>query len=193
MFPFFPQPDLSFGTANVKMLLNVTKRYADGLHQLVELNTQTVKTVFEESASVFKAGSAATPGEFMSWQASLVAAFPEKAAAYTRHVLTIIRATESDILDETRAQFEQYGPGMKGVIDSAAQNSESMSKQATGLLSDAATASMDAASETAGAVVDASEQIAHASIDAGGEAAEGMQEATDSALRRAKATSKRGA
>jgi len=97
MFPYFPQQSSSVVTANLQTLVNVTKRYASGLQQLAELNVQTVKTVFEESTSVLKAGSSAKPGEFLSWQSTLFAEIPEKAAAYTRHFLTIVRATEADI------------------------------------------------------------------------------------------------
>jgi phasin family protein len=105
--------------------VNVTKSYASGLQQLTELNVQTVKTVFEESASTLKAGSNAKPGEFLSRRSTLFAAIPEKAAAYTRHFSKIVRATEADILNEARTQFEQYGFGMKGVFESAAQQAQS--------------------------------------------------------------------
>jgi phasin family protein len=191
MFPFLPQQASLFGTANLQTLLNVTKRYASGLQQLAELNTQTVKTVFEESASVLKAGSAATPGEFMNWQSSLIAAFPEKAAAYTRHFLTIIRSTEADILEETRTQFEQYGVGMKGVLDSAAQQGESAAQGTTELLSNIASASTQAVDETAEAVLDASGQIAQTSIDSTAEGVDAAREATETAAREATETASR--
>lgn len=191
MFPYLPQQAASFGTANLHTLLKVTQCYARGLQQLAELNTQTVKTVFEESNSVLKAGSAATPGEFLSWQSSLLAAYPEKAAAYTRHFLTIVRSTEADMLNEAHGQFEQYGAGMREVLDAAAQGEQSAVEGATERLSDIARESTDDFNQSAGSVLDASGRIARASIESGAEGIHAAQEASEAALRPAKAGAKR--
>ena len=191
MFPYFPQQSSSVVTANLQTLVNVTKRYASGLQQLAELNVQKVKTVFEESTSVLKAGSSAKPGEFLSWQSTLFAEIPEKAAAYTRYFLTIVRATEADILNEARSQYEQYGFGMKGVLDSAVRQDQSAAQGPIALLSDITTASTDAANVTGGIVLDASEETAQKTLDRSAGAADGAQEASEAALRPAKANSKR--
>lgn len=191
MFPYFPQQASSFASSNLQTLVNVTKRYASGLQQISELNVQTVKTVFEESTTVMKAGSSAKPGELLNWHSTWFAELPEKAAAYTRHYLTIVRSAETDILNETRTQFEQYGFGMKGVFESAAQQAQSASQEAVALLSNTATAATDVANETAGVVLDASGNIAQTSSDARAEAAADAQDASEAALRPVKAGSKR--
>jgi phasin family protein len=157
--------------------VNVTKRLASGFQQLAELNVQTVKTVFEESTSVLKAGSKAKPGDFLSWQSTLLAEIPEKTAAYTRHYFKIVRATEADILNEARGQYEKYGFGIKGVF-------ESMPQGPIALLSNITSASADVAIEPAEVVLDASEEAGQALIDESAEASE-------AALRPAKASSKR--
>jgi phasin family protein len=164
MFSFSSQ-QASPIAANMQVLVSVTKRYAAGLQQLAELNVQTVKTVFEESSSVLKAGSGANAGDILKSQKTLIAEIPEKAAAYTRHFLSIVRATEADILNETRGQFEQYGFRVKGVFEAAP-------KGPFALLSNFATASKDAASETGAAVVNASETVAQTAVDATADAAE---------------------
>jgi phasin family protein len=190
MFPFIPQQSSSLATANLQILVNMTKRYAGGLQQLAELNVQTVKTVFEENTSVLKARDAAKPGEFLTWQSTLFAEFPEKAAAYTRHFLSIIRATETDILSETRSHYEQYGISMKRVLESAVGQGQSAVQESEHLLKITA-ASTDVVKETAGAVLDAGAEIAQNTIDTSADAADSAKEASEAALRPAKAGSKR--
>ena len=171
MFPYSPQQAVAAATANLQILVNVTKRYASGLQQLAELNLQTVKTVSAENTSVRKAGSGAKPGEFLSWQSALFPAIPEKAAAYTRHFLKIVRATEVDILNEARSLFERYGFGMKGVFESAARHAQPAVQGPIALLFNLPSTSTGAANETARAVLDASAEVAQTSNDTGVEAA----------------------
>ena len=164
MFPYSPQQAVATATANFQIFVNVTKRYASGLQQLAELNLQTVKTVFAENTSVLKAGSGAKPGEFLSSQSALFPAIPEKAAAYTRHFLKIVRAMEVDILNEARGLYERYGFGMKGVFESAARHAQPATQGPSALLSNFPATSTGAADET-GRVLDASAEVAQTSND----------------------------
>ncbi|WP_181290917.1 phasin family protein [Caballeronia novacaledonica] len=122
---------------NLQIFVNVAKRYASGLQQLADLNVQTAKTVFEESAAIAKAGPNAKPGDFLSWQSTLLAETPEKAAAYARHFWQIVRATQTDILNEARGPLEQFGFEVK-------RASESVSQVPVALVSSIANASDDA-------------------------------------------------
>jgi phasin family protein len=191
MFPFFPQQVSSFATANLHTLMKVTQRYASGLQQLAELNVQTVKTVVEESKSVASAGAGAKPGDFLSWQSTLFAELPEKAAAYSRHFFSIVRATEADILNEARNQYEQYGIGMKGMFEAAVQQGQSTTEHSTALLSNVAESSTQASTETAGVVLDASGEIAQTATNTVSDIADGTQDTAERAIRSAKAGSKR--
>jgi len=191
MFPFFTKQSSSVVTANLQMFVNVTKRYAGGLRQLGELNVQTVKTVFEEGTSVLKAGGSAKPGELLTWESTLFAEFPEKAAAYTRHFLSIIRATETDILSETRSHYEQYGINMKGVLESAAGQGQSALQESSEHLLNITAGSTDAVKDAAGVVLDAGAEIAQNTIDTSADAADSVKEVSEAVLRPAKAGSKR--
>jgi phasin family protein len=92
MFPFsFANQAVVNPLASLQSHVNIAKRYASGLKQLAELNVQTLKTVFEESTAVATAGLHAKPVDFLSWQSTLLAETPEKAAAYTRHFWQIVR------------------------------------------------------------------------------------------------------
>jgi len=80
---------------------------------------------------------------------------------------------------------------MKGVLDSAVRQDQSAAQGPIALLSDITTASTGAANETAGIVLDASGETAQKTLDTSAGAADGAQEASEAALRPAKAGSKR--
>ncbi|MFM0521272.1 MULTISPECIES: TIGR01841 family phasin [Caballeronia] len=160
MFPSsFANQTFVYPAASLQVLVNVAKRYASGLQQLAELNVQTAKTVFEESTAVAKAGPQAKPADFLSWQSTLLAETPEKAAAYTRHFWQIVRATQTDILNEARGPIEQFGFGLKKATESASQ-------EAVGLLSSAAEASTDLADAGAEAIESSEKAVRAAKADA---------------------------
>ncbi len=146
----FANQAFSFPAANLQVLVNVSKRYVSGLQQLAELNVQTVKAVFEEGAAVAGAGPKGKPGDFLSWQSTLLAETPEKAAAYTRHFLQIVRATQTDILNEVRGPLKQFGFDLKSA-------SESVSQEPLALVSNIAKASTDVANAGAD-TIEASEK-----------------------------------
>lgn len=145
--------------AGFQVFVNVAKRYATGLQQLAELNVQTAKTVFEESTAVAKAGTQAKPADFLSWQSILLAETPEKAAAYTRHFWQIVRATQTDILNEARGPMEQFGFGLKNA-------SETASQEAVGLLSSASEASAVPVDAGAEAIESFENAVRSAKVDA---------------------------
>jgi len=158
MFPSFPNQTFAFPAANVQVLVNITKRYVGGLQQLAELNVQTVKTVFEESAAVAGAGPKAKPGDFLNWQTTLLAEMPEKAAAYSRHFLQIVRATQTDILNEASGPLKQFGFELKGVTDSVSQ-------KPLALLSDIARTSTDVADAGAEAISESEKALRPSKAD----------------------------
>ncbi|TCK32709.1 phasin family protein [Paraburkholderia sp. BL8N3] len=191
MFPYLPQQASSFANANLQILMNVTERYVRGVQQLAELNVQTVKTLWEESSSVVHAGSAAKPGDFLSWESTLFAELPEKAAAYSRHVFSIVRATEADILDEARSKYEKCGINVKGAFESALQEGQSASQAASAVLSDITERSTQAANEIASSVADASTDVMRSTVEASSNAAEDLEDATEKATRSSKSGAKR--
>ncbi|KDR38092.1 TIGR01841 family phasin [Caballeronia glathei] len=191
MFPYFPQQASSFANANLQILMNVTERYARGVQQLAELNVQTVKTLWEESSSVANAGTAAKPGDFISWESTLFAELPEKAAAYSRHFFSIVRATEADILNEARSQYEKYGINVKGAFESALQEGQSASQKASALVADVTDRSALAAREIASDVADANTDVMRSTVEASYNAAEDLEDATERVTRSSKSGAKR--
>ena len=160
MFPSLSaNQNFVYPAAGFQVLVNVAKRYATGLQQLAELNVQTAKTVLGESAAVAKAGPQAKPADFLSWQSTLLAETPEKAAAYTRHFWQIVRATQTDILNEARGPIEQFGFRPK-------KASETASQEAVGLLSSVSEASTVPADSGAEAIESFEKAVRSAKPDA---------------------------
>ncbi|SAK99341.1 Phasin protein [Caballeronia pedi] len=145
MLNLFLPPANLLGAPNLQTFVNVARRYASGMQQIAELNVQTVNTVFAENSTVLKAGSTASPTDWMTWQSTLIAEFPEKAAAYTRHFLAIVRATETDIWNETRSHATYAGS-----IEA---------------LSSAIATGADAARGIANEVADTTSEIARSTVD----------------------------
>jgi phasin family protein len=191
MFSYFPQQASSIANANLQILMNITQRYARGIQQLAELNVQTVKTLWAENSSVVNAGAAAKPGDFLSWESTLFAELPEKAAAYSRHFFSIVRATEADILNEARSQYEKYGINVKGALESALQQGLSASQGAVASLSDATDRSAHAANEVVSNVAHASADIVQPTVEASSNAAENIDDANEKSTHSSKTGAKR--
>jgi hypothetical protein len=146
----------SIARANLQAFLNISGRFASGMQALTELNVRTVQTMVEESNALLRAGDEASPGDVFGWQTVMLAQFPQKAASYGQHVMSIISSTESDVIGEVRSQYERNGISLKGMMESAAEDAQSGVQLATGL----AETMRDAAEETSGVVLDASGEVA---------------------------------
>ncbi|CAB3805577.1 hypothetical protein LMG28138_05686 [Pararobbsia alpina] len=98
-----------------------------------------------------------------------------------------IRATEVDILNETRSYYEQYGIDVKSVLESALRQSQSALQEPTEHVSNLIAASTDAPNEAAASALDANAQKM---TNTSALAAEGERKASEAARRPAKAGSK---
>ena len=191
MLPFIPQQASQIANANLQIMANATQRYAHGIQQLAELNLQTVRTLWEESSTVAKAGTAARPSDFLGWESTLFAELPEKAAAYSRHFFSIVRATEADILNEAFSQYEKYGINVKGAFESTLQQGRSAAQGASALVADVTSRSTQAANEIASNVVDGSTDVVRSTADASSNAAGELQNTDEKTARALKAGVKR--
>ncbi|KND62472.1 hypothetical protein BVER_01697c [Candidatus Burkholderia verschuerenii] len=145
----------SIARANFQAFLNIRGRFASGMQALTELNVHTVQTMVEESNALLRAGDEASPGDVFGWQTVMFAQFPQKAASYGQHVMSIISSTESDVIGEVRSQYERNGISFKGMMESA-DDAQSGVQLATSL----AETTRDVTEETSGVVLDASGEVA---------------------------------
>lgn len=89
----------SLARANLQAFLNMSGTFAGGLQALAELNVQTVRKMVEESNALLSAGN----------ESIMLAQFPQKAASYGQHVISIVQSTQDDIIGEVRRQYERNG------------------------------------------------------------------------------------
>ncbi|MDR5883984.1 phasin family protein [Caballeronia sp. LZ032] len=150
----------SLARANLQTLLNVTGRFASGLQALTELNVQTVHKVVEESNTLLRAGDEADAGNVLGWQSIMFAQFPQKAASYGQHVMSIITSTQDDIVGEVRGQYERNGVTFSEAAKVAASDGQSDVQSSSDLITNLADSATDAVPETGGTILDANGEIA---------------------------------
>jgi phasin family protein len=150
----------SIARANLQAWLNVSGRFASGMQALTELNVQTMQKMVEESNALLRAGDEATPGDMFGWQTVMLAQFPQKAASYGQHVMSIITSTESDMLGEVRNQYERNGISMKGMMETAAQDAQNAVQSSGELVTNLADTANQAAQDTSSVILDASGDVA---------------------------------
>ncbi len=88
---YFAYQKPSIARANLQAFLNIGGRFASGVQALTELNVQTVRKMVEESNALLRAGDESSAGDVLGWQSSMFTQFPQKAASYGQHVLSITR------------------------------------------------------------------------------------------------------
>lgn len=139
----------SLARANLQAWLNMNSRFASGLQALAELNVQTVRKMVEESNALLGAGDESSPGDVYGWQSIMFAQFPQKAASYGQHVLSIITSTEADMIGEVRSQYERNGIKLKGLVDTAANDVQEAAQTSSELVTDLTETASDAVNEVA--------------------------------------------
>ncbi|AET92619.1 phasin family protein [Burkholderia sp. YI23] len=99
----------SLARANLQAFLNMSGTFAGGLQALAELNVQTVRKMVEESNALLNAGNEASTGDVLGLHSIMLAQFPQKAASYGQHVISIVQSTQDDIIGEVRWRYERNG------------------------------------------------------------------------------------
>jgi hypothetical protein len=150
----------SIARANLQAFLNISGRFASGMQALTELNVRTVQTMVEESNALLRAGDEASPGDVFGWQTVMLAQFPQKAASYGQHVMSIITSTESDVLGEVRSQYERNGITFKDAMESAADDAQRAAQSGGELVTNLAETTRDVTEQSSGVVLDASGEVA---------------------------------
>ncbi|SAK83537.1 phasin family protein [Caballeronia fortuita] len=153
----------SLARANLQAFLNMSGRFASGLQALAELNVQTVRKMVEESNALLSAGDEASAGDVLGWQSVMLAQFPEKAASYGQHVLSIVKTTQDDIMGEARSQYERNGIKFNDMSKAASDDMQTAAQSSSALVTTLADSTSEAARETSGAILDANGEIAKTS------------------------------
>ena len=150
----------SLARANLQTFFNVTGRFPSGVQALTELNVQTVRKVVEESNTLLRAGDEADAGDVLGWQSIMLAQFPQKAASYGQHMLSIITSTQDDINGEVRSQYGRNEMKLNDMANVAANEVQATAQSSGELVANLPDTSNDAAHETSGAILDANGELA---------------------------------
>jgi hypothetical protein len=93
----------------------------------------------------------------------MLAQFPQKAASYGQHVMSIITSTQDDILGEVRNQYERNGIKFGDLANAAADDVQTATQSSGALITNLADATNDATRETSGVVLDVNGEVAKTS------------------------------
>jgi hypothetical protein len=146
--------------ANLQAMLNISSRVAGSWQALAELNVQTMKKMVEESNALLRAGEESSAGDVLGWQSVMFAQFPQKAASYGQHLLSIITSTEADVIGEVRSQYERNGIKFKDMMDTAANDAQEAAQSSSALVTDLTNTANEAAQETSAVVLDSTGEVA---------------------------------
>jgi len=124
--------DTSLGLANSAL---------GGFQKLVGLNLQAVKSMlFESQDAVRGALSVKDPQELAALQARLMQPTAEKVQSYSRQVLAIVAATQTEFAKVAEAQYEAHNRRAQTLVDSVAQSAPVGSEAAVAALKSTITA-----------------------------------------------------
>ena len=169
--------------ANVETLFGLTNKAFEGVEKLVELNLQVAKTALgEASDNATAALSVKDAQELLALQTALLQPSAEKAASYSRHVYDIASATGAEVAKVAEAQLADAQKKLAAVVDTAAKNAPAGSENAVALVKSAVAAASNAFESVQKAAKQAAE-VAEANFQA----------VSNTAVKAAKTTTKRGA
>lgn len=119
-----PEQITAANQANLEAIKSASSKAYTGLEKMVELNMAASKAVMNESfAHVQAVMEAKDPQQVLALQAGLLAPMAEKAAAYGRHVQTIVTDATADL---TKTFEGKAAEGQKAFADAM----ENMTKNA---------------------------------------------------------------
>jgi phasin family protein len=127
MFFYSPQQIAELNKASYQSFVNLTGKYMNGLHELAELNVQTIRTIIEESNNFPKVNVAENTGNLPEWQSSMLTQLPGKAASYNRHLHTIILSTGAEVAREVHRQYESRGGQVNAIFMEAIEKANAAS------------------------------------------------------------------
>ena len=125
----FTQDEISaVQKANAEMLFKLAGKFFDGFEKLTQLNLQVLKaTMSERTEMLQKARDSQNRLGFFDLQADRFAQFPEKIAAYNRHLCAIFSSTQVEVAREAQRQYENFGGRVQDLLGSVAESASAAS------------------------------------------------------------------
>jgi len=127
--------------ANLETSLGLANTALEGFQKLVGLNVQAVKSMlFESQDAVRGALSVNDPQALAALQGRLMQLTAEKVQSYSRQVLAIVAATQTELAKVAESQYEAHNRRVQTLVDSVAQNAPAGSEATIAALKSTITA-----------------------------------------------------
>ena len=124
--------------AQLDLINTITTKTFEGLEKIVELNLSAAKASLEESAATAQQfASIKDPQELLALAQAQAQPTAEKAAAYGRHLASIVSATQAELTKATEAQVAETSRKVTALVEEIAKNAPAGSENAVALLKSA--------------------------------------------------------
>ncbi|MFM0080734.1 TIGR01841 family phasin [Paraburkholderia sediminicola] len=109
--------------ANLDAFFGLSGKVFEGVAKLVALNLEAVRsTLAEAQESTTKASVTNDPQQWLALQAGVTGPFAEKWQAYGRQLLDITSATQAEVTQLAREQYELYNARVQTLVEDAAKS-----------------------------------------------------------------------
>jgi len=124
--------------AQLDLINTITTKTFEGLEKIVELTLSAAKASLEESAATAQQfASIKDPQELLALAQAQAQPTAEKAAAYGRHLASIVSATQAELTKATEAQVAETSRKVTALVEEIAKNAPAGSENAVALLKSA--------------------------------------------------------
>ncbi|MFZ1181046.1 MAG: TIGR01841 family phasin [Herbaspirillum sp.] len=124
--------------AQLDLINTLTTKAFEGVEKIIELNLNAARASLEESSAAAKQFAAINdPQELLAMAQAQAQPAAEKAAAYSRHLVSILSATQAELTKAAEAQIAETNRRISALIDEVAKNAPIGSENAVVLLKSA--------------------------------------------------------
>ncbi len=128
----------SYFQAQMDLINTITTKTFEGVEKIVELNLNAAKASLEESSATAKQfANVKDPQEFVAFASAQTQPTAEKALAYSRHLASILSATQSELTKAAEAQVAETSRKVNALIDEISKNAPAGSENAIAMLKSA--------------------------------------------------------
>jgi len=121
--------------AQLDLINTLTTKAFEGMEKLIELNLSATRASLEESAATFKQfSSIKDPQELIALATAQAQPNAEKAAAYGRHLTSILSATQAELTKAAEAQVADTSRKVSSLVDEITKNAPAGSENAVAML-----------------------------------------------------------
>lgn len=124
--------------AQLDLINTLTTKAFEGVEKIIELNLSAARASLEESSAAARQIAAINdPQELLAMAQAQAQPTAEKAAAYSRHLVSILSATQAELTKAAEAQVAETSRKISVLIDEITKNAPVGSENAVVLLKSA--------------------------------------------------------